>query len=47
MSTIEMTEGKIICTVEGNGRKSTVTTTASTITVEASKIMLVGDQACR
>lgn len=47
MSKIEMTEDKIISTVEGNGQKSTITTTASTITVEASKIMLVGDQVCR
>lgn len=46
MSTIEMTEGKIIITVVGNGQKSTVTTTASTITMEASKITLVGDCVC-
>lgn len=47
MSTIEMTEGKIVITVVGNGQKSTVTTTASTINIEASKITLVGDQSCR
>lgn len=47
MSKIEMTEDKVICTVENNGRKSEVTTTASAITMEASKITLVGDKACR
>lgn len=46
MSKIEMTEDKIISTVEGNGQKSTVTTTASTITIKASKITLVGDKSC-
>lgn len=47
MSKIEMTGDKVICKVESNGHKSVVTTTASTITMEASKITLVGDQSCR
>lgn len=46
MSKIEVTEDKIISTVEGNGYKSEVITTASTITIKASKITLVGDQSC-
>jgi len=47
MSKIEMTVDKVTCTVESNGHKSVVTTTTSAITIEASKIILVGDKACR
>lgn len=40
MSTIEMTADKIICTVEGNERKSIVTHTASVITLQSTSIKL-------
>lgn len=46
MSTIEMEEGEIVNKIEGNGQKSTVNTTAAAITIEASKITLVGDKTC-
>ncbi|MED3799806.1 hypothetical protein P4604_20810 [Lysinibacillus capsici] len=49
MSKIEMTEDKIISTVDGNGHKSEVTVTASAISFEVSgttKITLVGDKSC-
>lgn len=46
MSKIEVTEDKVICTVEGNGRKSTVTTEiskiTSVITIDASFVILNG-----
>lgn len=42
MSKSEMTEDKIVSTVERNGQKSTITATASTITLDASKITLGG-----
>lgn len=44
MSTIEMNEDKMICIVDGNAEKSVVTMTPSVITIEASKIILVGDK---
>lgn len=46
MSTIEMSEDKMICTVEENGKKSVVTITASVITLEASQVNLEGETLC-
>ena len=46
MSTIEMSEDKMVCTVEGNGEKSVVTISASVITLETSKVNLEGETLC-
>lgn len=46
MSTIGMATDKIVCTVEGNSKKSTILITASLITMEASKITIEGDTSC-
>ncbi|MEQ6049476.1 hypothetical protein U2I53_10560 [Lysinibacillus capsici] len=44
VSTIEMTEDKVIFVVMENGLKATVTTTASEVTLKASKIKLNGKE---
>lgn len=44
VSTIVMTEDKVIFVVMGNGLKATVTTAASEVTIKASKIKLNGKE---